>query len=105
MAAYNISKTALIMLGKNQAIEWGKDNIRVNMICPGYVKTKLSEALLQHKESYESFLKNAALGRVSTPDEMAGLAVFLASDASSYMTGSTIVNDGGLLHSPLIDSF
>jgi NAD(P)-dependent dehydrogenase (short-subunit alcohol dehydrogenase family) len=105
MAAYNISKTALIMLGKNQAIEWGKDNIRVNMICPGYVKTKLSEALLQHKESYKSFLKNAALGRVSTPDEMAGLAVFLASDASSYMTGSTIVNDGGLLHSPLIDSF
>ena len=105
MAAYNISKTALIMLGKNQAIEWGKDNIRVNMICPGYVKTKLSEALLQHKESYKSFLKNAALGRVSTTDEMAGLAVFLASDASSYMTGSTIVNDGGLLHSPLIDSF
>lgn len=105
MAAYNISKTALIMLGKNQAIEWGKDNIRVNMICPGYVKTKLSAALLQNEASYKSFLKNAALGRVSTPDEMAGLAVFLASDASSYMTGSTIVNDGGLLHSPLIDNF
>ena len=105
MAAYNISKTALIMLGNNQAIEWGKDNIRVNVICPGYVKTKLSAALLEHEASYKSFLKNAALGRVSTPDEMAGLAVFLASDASSYMTGSTIVNDGGLLHSPLIDNF
>ena len=105
MAAYNISKTALIMLGKNQAIEWGKDNIRVNTICPGYVKTKLSEALLQHEDSYKSFIKNTALGRVSTPDEMAGLAVFLASDASSYMSGSTIVNDGGLLQSPLIDSF
>ena len=104
MAAYNISKTALIMLGKNQAIEWGKNNIRVNMICPGYVKTKLSAALLEHEASYKSFLKNAALGRVSTPDEMAGLAVFLASDASSYMTGSTLVNDGGLLHSPLIDN-
>tara|TARA_B100000497_G_scaffold60700_1_gene68855 strand:- start:200 stop:985 length:786 start_codon:yes stop_codon:yes gene_type:complete len=104
MTAYNISKASLIMLGKNQAIEWGKDNIRVNMICPGYVKTKLSSGLLEHENSYKSFLKNVPLGRVSTPDEMAGLAVFLASDASSYMTGSSIVNDGGLLHAPLIDN-
>ena len=104
MTAYNISKASLIMLGNNQAIEWGKDNIRVNMICPGYVKTKLSAALLEHEASYKSFLKNVPLGRVSTPDEMAGLAVFLASDASSYMTGSSIVNDGGLLHAPLIDN-
>ena len=101
MTAYNISKTALIMLGKNQAIEWGKHNIRVNMICPGYVRTKLSEALLADEKAHESLQENAALGRYSTPDEMAGLAVFLASDASSYMTGSTIVNDGGLLHAPL----
>ena len=105
MTAYNISKAALIMLGNNQAIEWGKDNVRVNTICPGYVKTKLSAALLEHESSYKSFLKNTALGRVSTPDEMAGLAVFLASNASSYMTGSTIVNDGGLLHAPLFDNF
>jgi NAD(P)-dependent dehydrogenase (short-subunit alcohol dehydrogenase family) len=104
MTAYNISKASLIMLGKNQAIEWGKDNIRVNMICPGYVKTKLSAGLLEHENSYKSFLKNVPLGRVSTPDEMAGLAIFLASDASSYMTGSSIVNDGGLLHAPLIDN-
>ena len=101
MAAYNISKTALIMLGKNQAIEWGKHNIRVNTICPGYVRTKLSEALLSNEEVVKKFEANCALGRYSTPDEMAGLAVFLASDASSYMTGSTIVNDGGLLHAPL----
>ncbi len=101
MTAYNISKTALLMLGKNQAIEWGKDNIRVNMICPGYVRTKLSEALLADEKAHKSLQENAALGRYATPDEMAGLAVFLASDASSYMTGSTIVNDGGLLHAPL----
>jgi NAD(P)-dependent dehydrogenase (short-subunit alcohol dehydrogenase family) len=74
------------------------------MICPGYVKTKLSSGLLEHENSYKSFLKNVPLGRVSTPDEMAGLAIFLASDASSYMTGSSIVNDGGLLHAPLIDN-
>jgi len=101
MTAYNLSKTALIMLGNNQAIEWGKHNIRVNTICPGYVKTKLSEALLANEEMVKKFEANCALGRYSTPDEMAGLAVFLASDASSYMTGSTIVNDGGLLHAPL----
>ncbi len=101
MTAYNISKTALIMLGKNQAIEWGKHNIRVNMICPGYVRTKLSEALLADDATKERLEKNCALGRYATPDEMAGMAVFLASDASSYMTGSTIVNDGGLLHAPL----
>ena len=102
MAAYNISKTALLMAGKNQSIEWGRHNIRVNSICPGYVKTKLSAALLENEASRNGFLKNVSLGRGSTPDEMAGLAVFLASDASSYMTGTSIVNDGGLMNAPLI---
>lgn len=101
MTAYNISKTALLMLGNNQAIEWGKHNIRVNTICPGYVKTKLSAGLMEMEGAYDSLKKNVALSRAATPDEMAGLAVFLASDASSYMTGSTLVNDGGLLHAPL----
>ena len=101
MTAYNLSKAAMIMLGKNQAIEWGKYNIRVNTICPGYVRTKLSEALLVDEATQASLKKNAALGRYATPDEIAGLAVFLASDASSYMTGSKIVVDGGLLQAPL----
>lgn len=101
MAAYNLSKTAMIMLGKNQAIEWGKYNIRVNTICPGYVRTKLSEALLVDEATQNSLKQNAALGRYATPDEIAGLAVFLASDASSYMTGAKVVVDGGLLHAPL----
>ena len=101
MAAYDISKHALVALGKNQAIEWGKYNIRVNTICPGYVITKLSKDLLENEAALNSLKASMPLGRPATPDEMAGLAVFLASDASSYMTGSTIVNDGGLLHAPL----
>ncbi len=102
MTAYNISKTALIMLGNNQAIEWGKHNIRVNSICPGYVETKLSAGLLADEASHARLIRNVALKRPGQPHEMAGLAVFLASDASSYMTGSAIVNDGGLLHAPML---
>ncbi|MEL6986364.1 MAG: glucose 1-dehydrogenase [Bacteroidota bacterium] len=102
MTAYDISKAALIMLGKNQAVEWGPDHIRVNTICPGFVQTKMSAGLLQIPGMEDALKSNVALGRIATPDEIAGLAVFLASDASSYMTGSTIVNDGGLLLAPLL---
>jgi len=102
MAAYNISKAGLIMLGQNQASEWGRHNVRVNVICPGLVKTKLSAALWQNEEMLEKTKPKIALRRMATPDEMAGLAVFLASNASSYMTGSVIVNDGGILLAPLL---
>lgn len=101
-AAYNLSKAGLVMLAQNQAAEWGKDNIRVNVICPGLVKTKLSTALWADEENLKKFKKNIPLGRMAMPDEMAGLAVFLASDASSYMTGSVLVNDGGILHAPVL---
>ncbi len=98
-AAYNLSKSALVMLAQNQAAEWGKDNVRVNVICPGLVKTKLSQALWDNP-NYEEGLKGIPLLRMAMPDEMAGLAVFLASEASSYVSGSVIVNDGGSLHTP-----
>ncbi len=101
-AAYNLSKAGLVMLAQNQAAEWGKDNIRVNVICPGLVKTKLSTALWADEENLKKFKKNIPLGRMAMPDEMAGLAVFLASEASSYMTGSVLVNDGGILHAPVL---
>ena len=101
-AAYNVSKAGLIMLGQNQAAEWGKDNVRVNIICPGLVKTKLSTALWVDEENLKKFQKNIPLKRMALPDEMAGLAVFLASDASSYMTGAVLVNDGGILHAPIL---
>ncbi len=101
-AAYNLSKAGVVMLAQNQAAEWGKDNIRVNVICPGLVKTKLSQMLWQDENNLKQFKKNIPLGRMAMPDEMAGLAVFLASDASSYMTGAVLVNDGGILHAPVM---
>jgi NAD(P)-dependent dehydrogenase (short-subunit alcohol dehydrogenase family) len=100
-AAYNISKAGLIMLGQNQAAEWGKDNIRVNVICPGLVRTKLSSALFANEDMTRKLEQKIPLQRAGEADEMAGLACFLASDASSYMTGSIIVNDGGILLAPL----
>lgn len=101
-AAYNLSKAGLVMLAQNQAAEWGKDNVRVNVICPGLVKTKLSRMLWEGDARTESIKNTVPLGRMAVPDEMAGLAVFLASDASSYMTGSVLVNDGGILHAPVM---
>ena len=101
MAAYNMSKAGLIMLCKNQAAEWGRHGIRVNVICPGFVKTKLSAALLSNEEMNKNLLRNIPLSRAAEPEEMAGLACFLASDAASYCTGAAMVNDGGFLLSPL----
>ena len=101
-AAYNLSKAGLVMLAQNQAAEWGKHNIRVNVVCPGLVKTKLSTALWADEQNLKRFERNIPLGRMAMPDEMSGLAVFLASDASSYMTGAVLVNDGGILHAPIL---
>jgi len=96
-AAYNVSKAGLIMLGKSQAAEWAGDNIRVNTICPGLVKTKLSRALWQNEDMERQMKKMIPLSRMATPDEIGGLAVYLASDAASYVTGSVFVVDGGML--------
>ncbi|MEM1328559.1 MAG: glucose 1-dehydrogenase [Bacteroidota bacterium] len=100
-AAYNLSKAALVMLAKNQAAEWGSDGVRVNVICPGLVQTKLSQMLWKNEAVLKQVEKKIPLQRMAQPPEMAGLAVFLASDASSYMTGATLVNDGGLLNAGL----
>ena len=96
-AAYNVSKAGLIMLGKSQATEWARDNVRVNVICPGLVKTKLSRALWEDKATEQQMKKMIPLRRMATPDEVAGVAVWLASPAASYVTGSTVVVDGGMI--------
>lgn len=92
---YSVSKAGLVMLTKSQAKEWGKYGIRSNAICPGLIKTKLSAALWQDDSTLNTFTKHLPAQRIAAPDEMAGLATFLASDASSYCTGGVYTADGG----------
>jgi dehydrogenase/reductase SDR family member 4 len=97
LGIYSVSKAALISLTKVMAHEWGKHNIRANVICPGLIETKFSEALWNNEKILKYFLSQLPLGRVGQPDEIAGLALFLASDASGYCTGGVFVADGGYL--------
>ncbi len=95
IGAYNISKAADIQLAKNLAIELGPDNIRVNAICPGLVKTDFARALWENPEFAEPRIAATPLRRLGEPEDIAGAAVFLASRAGQWMTGQTIVIDGG----------
>lgn len=95
LGIYSVSKASLISLTKVMAKEWGDDNIRVNAICPGLIKTKFSEALWSNEKIMNVMMKMVAIKRVGTPEEIAALALFLASGASSYCTGSVFTADGG----------
>ena len=97
LGLYGVSKTALITLTQVMAKEYGKDGIRANVIAPGLVKTKFSQALWENEKLMKHVEHNLPSGRIAMPVEMAGLAVFLASDAASYCTGSVFVADGGYL--------
>ncbi|TLD32867.1 hypothetical protein PspLS_01292 [Pyricularia sp. CBS 133598] len=93
---YNASKAAVIQLGRNLASEWGQHGIRVNTISPGYIVTAMTEDLFkEHPEFRTNWTKENMLGRLSAPEEYRGAAVFLLSDASSFMTGSDLRIDGG----------
>ena len=95
LGIYSVSKAALTMLTKVMAKEWGPDNVRVNVICPGLIKTKFSRALWEDEQTLQRFTKNLPLGRMGNPEDIAGLALFLASDASAYCTGGVFIADGG----------
>jgi len=97
LSLYSVSKAALVMLSKTQAKEWGPAGIRSNSICPGLVKTKFSSALWQNEKLLAHMTKQLPSGKMAMPEEIAGLAVFLASEASSYCTGQTFTADGGYL--------
>lgn len=97
IAIYGVSKAALIMLTQTQAKEWGPSGIRVNAMCPGLIKTKFSAALWQNEKMLNAVERSFPSGRIGEADEMAGMAVFLASEAASYCTGGVYTADGGLL--------
>lgn len=95
-AAYNTSKGAVIMFTKSLASEWAQHGIRVNTIAPGYMKTELTkDYFAQGGDMIDTWMKFTPLGRPGVPEELQGAAVYLASDASSFVTGSVLMIDGG----------
>jgi NAD(P)-dependent dehydrogenase (short-subunit alcohol dehydrogenase family) len=96
LGIYAISKAADFQLARNLAIECGPDNIRVNCIAPGLVRTDFAKALWENPATLKATEERTPLRRIGEPDDIAGAAVFLASRAGSWMTGQTIVIDGGV---------
>ena len=96
-STYCASKGAIRMLMRDLAVELGPYNITVNNIAPGAVSTPINTNLMADKPELNALLANIPLGRMATPDEIAGLALFLASDDGAYCTGSTFIIDGGLI--------
>lgn len=94
-AAYNASKAAVHLLTKSLACEWASHNVRVNALAPGYVATEMTRPGREKKEWYSMWLEMTPMKRCAEPDEIASAALFLASDASSFITGSVLVVDGG----------
>lgn len=96
-STYCASKGGMRMLMRDLAVELGPMNIRVNNIAPGAIATPINKSLLEDKPKLDALLANIPLGRLGTPDDVAGLAVFLASEDGTYVTGSTFFVDGGLI--------
>lgn len=96
IGAYCISKAADMQLARNLAVEYGPHNIRVNCIAPGLIKTDFARALWEDPEMLTHRTATTPLRRIGEPDEIAGAAVFLASQAGSFMTGQSLVIDGGV---------
>jgi NAD(P)-dependent dehydrogenase (short-subunit alcohol dehydrogenase family) len=96
LGVYGMSKAADFALTRNLAIEWGPRRIRANCIAPGLIKTDFSRALWQNPKLLKNVEEGTPLRRIGEPDDIGGVAVFLASEAASYITGQTIVVDGGI---------
>jgi NAD(P)-dependent dehydrogenase (short-subunit alcohol dehydrogenase family) len=97
VTAYAASKGAVVMLTRSLACEWAKHNVRVNAIAPGVVRTPLNSKVLEIPERLAGITARTPMGRVGQVEELVGAAIFLASDAASFVTGETIAVDGGFL--------
>ena len=95
IGTYGISKAAVIAMARNLAVTWGEHGVRVNTIAPGLVRTDFARALWENPERLAKVEEHYPMRRIGEPDDIAGAAVFLASDAGRYITGQTIVVDGG----------
>ncbi len=93
---YGMTKAAIIQLTRHLAAEWAPDNIRVNCISPWYIETPLTQAVLSQPDRLEKILARTPMGRVGQPEEVSGLACFLAMDKASYISGQNIMVDGGM---------
>jgi NAD(P)-dependent dehydrogenase (short-subunit alcohol dehydrogenase family) len=99
---YAISKAAEAQLARNLALEWGGRGIRINSIAPGVIKTDFAKALYENPAAAAAISNATCLKRLGEPGDIAGVAVFLASDASRYVTGQMILADGGAsIYSPI----
>src|ERR1043166_8275962 len=99
VAAYSASKAAVGSLTKSMAVEWSSRGVRINAIAPGVFRTPLNEKLLDETERGREFLLRTPMRRFGNVDELAGAAIFLASDAASFVTGEILAVDGGFLAS------
>lgn len=95
LGIYSVSKAAIISLSKVLAKEWGRHGVRVNVICPGLIKTKFSEALWTNDQILKHMMAQLPITRIGTPEEIAALALYLAAPASGYSTGGVFTADGG----------
>lgn len=95
IGCYGMSKAAEAALARNLALEWGPSNVRVNSIAPGLIATDFAKALIEDPERRARVEARTPLRRIGRPEEIAGVALFLASDLSSYVTGQVLVADGG----------
>ncbi|MBW0106321.1 SDR family NAD(P)-dependent oxidoreductase [Pseudonocardia sp. KRD291] len=94
-SVYAATKAGLVQLVRTAAAEWGPSGVRVNAIAPGVVETPLTAQIKDNPEWYDAYAAKSALGRWSSPSELAGAVVYLASDASTFVTGSVLAVDGG----------
>lgn len=97
IGTYALSKAAQMQLARNLALEFGAAGIRVNAVAPGLIKTDFSQPLMENEAMVNRICNDSALGRVGEPDDIAGVVAFLLSDASGYISGQTLVADGGTL--------